>query len=108
MIRDMEWGTSAFKMGIFTEDNSREVGLIKYLGKAGGKGKYKWVNGEEYDGDWKDGFKNGKGIWKSNKGDQYVGDWVKGKAEGNGVHVWSNGKIKLTQATNMKESGSNF
>lgn len=52
------------------------------------------MNGEEYDGDWKDGFKNGKGIWKSNKGDQYVGDWVKGKAEGNGVHVWSNGKIE--------------
>lgn len=50
------------------------------------------MNGEEYDGDWKDGFKSGKGIWKSNKGDQYVGDWVKGKAEGNGVHVWSNGK----------------
>ena len=66
------------------------------LGKAGGRGVYKWINGEKYDGDWLDGYKHGKGIWRSNKGDEYIGDWVNGRAEGFGVHLWANGnKIQV-------------
>jgi hypothetical protein len=38
-----------------------------------GLGKYRWTNGQFYDGEWKDNMKNGTGMWKSEKGDIYVG-----------------------------------
>lgn len=78
------------------------------IGKAGGKGVYKWINGEEYDGDWFNGYKHGKGIWKSNKGDEYIGDWVKGKAEGFGVHVWANGRIFFCLPNPLKIVGDKY
>jgi len=44
-----------------------------FKGKVGGKGLYKWVNGDTYDGEWKEGNKHGYGVWKNDSGDSYVG-----------------------------------
>lgn len=55
--------------------------------KPHGKGIYTWVNGEIYDGEWIQGFKNGFGIWKGLRcNDQYLGEWRDNKAWGYGVH----------------------
>lgn len=42
-------------------------------GKVNGKGVYNWVNGDNYDGEWKDGQKHGYGVWKNTEGDRYIG-----------------------------------
>ena len=60
--------------------------------KPHGKGRYTWLNGEVYEGEWISGCKNGFGIWKGiRSNDQYLGEWKDNKAWGYGVHQWMNG-----------------
>lgn len=66
-----------------SEKNRDGVYQGEYLrGKRHGKGKFTWVNGEEFEGEWKNGKKNGFGIWKSPKGDYYEGEWVENRQNG--------------------------
>ena len=51
-----------------------------------GRGKYRYSNGNIYEGDWKDDLKNGKGFMLYPTGAKYHGDWVKGKKHGTGVY----------------------
>jgi hypothetical protein len=61
-------------------------------GKAYGLGKYKWHNGEEYEGQWENGLRQGKGLWKGNsEHNMYVGDWKNNRADGFGTYTWLNG-----------------
>lgn len=38
-----------------------------------GLGKMTYINGDSYEGEWKDGMKVGKGIYKFANGDLYEG-----------------------------------
>jgi hypothetical protein len=42
-----------------------------------GEGECKWLNGEEYLGEWKNGLRHGQGCWSSKHGSQsYSGEWL--------------------------------
>ena len=41
-----------------------------------GKGRFRWANGDEYYGDWKDGCMTGKGKMSYATGELYDGDWL--------------------------------
>jgi hypothetical protein len=43
------------------------------------------INGDTYDGEWKNNKQLGKGIFIDINGDIYEGDWVNGKKHGKGV-----------------------
>ena len=59
-----------------------------------GKGKWKFDNGETYDGEWKNHEIHGHGtyIWKD-KG-TYTGQWVNGKQHGKGTHKFLDGSTE--------------
>lgn len=48
---------------------------------------YKRVNGDRYEGEWRNGRMHGKGVKVMANGDVYNGTWENDKAEGNGVKV---------------------
>jgi len=71
--------------------NSRYKGDI-VEGKKEGFGKYVYVNGATYEGEWKDGKRHGKGIFiPADGGDVYDGQWKNGKREGKGRFKFQNG-----------------
>ncbi len=49
----------------------------------------KYVNGDEYTGQWSQGRKQGKGVYNYADGDYYDGEWVKDEAEGNATSMIS-------------------
>ena len=53
----------------------------------------KYSNGNEYDGDWKNGVKHGKGILTSENGDIYNGHWHENQINGYGKMIFKNGNI---------------
>ena len=57
-----------------------------------GRGKFRWDNGAEYAGEFKDGAFNGTGTYTFPNGANYAGQWVKNKKSGNGVYSWPDGK----------------
>ena len=58
-------------------------------------GTYNFVNGEVYDGEWKDGNFNGNGkenlyligIFKYSNGNKYDGNWKMNKKDGDGTPI---------------------
>ena len=59
---------------------SKEDPLIKEKKKIlkdlfNGKGKYRYENGDEYDGDFENGIRKGKGIYKQKNGFIFEGIW---------------------------------
>ena len=60
-----------------------------------GKGIYKWPDGTEYIGDYKDDIREGKGIFKWKNGIMFEGNFVKGKPEGKGEMKYKNNKIEV-------------
>jgi hypothetical protein len=51
-----------------------------------------YVNGDKYEGEWKNGKPDGNGILTFKNGDMYSGDWKNGKADGAGrLHFYENG-----------------
>lgn len=56
-----------------------------------GNGTLHYVNGEKYEGQWKNNFAHGHGSITFAGGDKYVGDWVDGKKTGVGELFYENG-----------------
>lgn len=53
-----------------------------------GKGKYFYINGNVFDGDWINDKKNGDGTYTYfSTGEKYVGKWVNGEREGIGILI---------------------
>jgi hypothetical protein len=44
--------------------------------KKSGRGFYYYANGDIYDGDWDENYKNGKGSLSYKKGDSCKGEWL--------------------------------
>jgi hypothetical protein len=60
---------------------------------ANSRGTFKFVNGDVYVGDWKDGKHYGQGTFKNADGDVYVGEWKNGKRHGLGTLKWADGDV---------------
>ncbi len=71
------YGTAVFPKGIY-------IGEWKN-GKADGKGRLEYKNGNIYYGEWKNGRANGVGEMSYADGTKYVGEWVDSHAHGYGT-----------------------
>ena len=56
-----------------------------------GKGTLQWSNGDIYEGDFKEGFREGLGKLVEASGRTYEGSWVRSLRQGEGKEVWPNG-----------------
>ncbi len=65
-------------------DGDVYTGYINDFGKPDGEGKMVYIEGDIYDGEWKNGLRNGKGTYTWNSGAKYVGDFVDDVREGKG------------------------
>ena len=75
-----------------------------------GKGVYKWKEGSEYEGGYKNNLRDGKGIFKWKNGVIFEGNFIHGKPEGKGEmrNTINNKKIEVeykdgTFVGNIKE-----
>jgi hypothetical protein len=59
-------------------------------GKANGKGKLTGVNGDVYEGEFKNDERNGKGVYKYSNGGVFEGEWKDGHRQGKGVYKYAN------------------
>ncbi len=60
---------------------------------ANGKGKYSYIDGARYIGDFYNGAPQGVGTVYYKSGDRYEGGWRQNKPHGEGVMYYANGKI---------------
>ena len=49
------------------------------------------MNGDVYDGEFKDGKRHGHGVYTWSYGGVYDGEWKDGKQHGQGVKTWVDG-----------------
>ncbi len=56
-----------------------------------GQGTIVWVNGDTYEGEWKNGEEHGQGTMVWANGDTYEGEWKNGAIHGQGKMVWVSG-----------------
>jgi hypothetical protein len=75
----------------FYADKNGEI-CVRFISTFG-KGKICYENGDEYDGEWKNGKLCGKGIMKYKKGGVYDGEWASGKKNGKGIMKYKNGEV---------------
>lgn len=109
-----------YQRGVVISEQRTKTGCIKGDCEDG-TGTYKWSNGNEYDGQWKDGDFNGQGTFKFNDGSVYVGQFKDNNFNGQGTYtnkngvknsgIWVNDKLngkslndldKLTQSNQTK------
>lgn len=79
-------GKAVYEKGDIYEGN-----LIN--GRRSGKGKYKWKNGNKYNGEWKDDLKDGFGVFENIKTkEKYEGIFLKGYRR-KGKTFYKNGDV---------------
>ena len=70
---------------------------------------YRWENGTEYVGEWKDGKKHGQGTFTYGKGkwegEKYVGKFKDGYRNGQGTYTWSDGDKYVGEFKDGKKHG---
>lgn len=69
------------------------IGEVNEEGKPHGRGRFLYVNGDIYEGQWSDGERHGKGRQRFIAGDVYEGDWIYGIMEGKGKYTYSAGDV---------------
>ena len=60
-----------------------------------GQGKYIWRNGNEYEGQWKNGAISSKGSLLCANGNRYIGMWEDGLPKGEGRFLWVDGSFYM-------------
>ena len=70
-----------------------------------GKGTFKWPNGDQYNGEWKNEKPHGLGTFKWVDGTKYIGDWKFGLQDGQGTVTWANGDKYIGGRKNGKADG---
>jgi len=72
---------------------SKKKGVLFLREEYGeGFGKYTYLDGEKYEGDWRNGKYHGQGTVTSKDGEKFVGEWKDDK-EWNGNEYNKDGKI---------------
>ena len=84
-------------------EGKRETTSTKYSGEF--EGIYKYVNSDEYSGEWKDGKRHGQGKLKWANGDEYSGGWNDGTRHGQGVQYYLNGDLYSGEWKDDKRHG---
>ena len=56
-----------------------------------GYGRFTWIDGNRYEGEWRDGEFHGRGAFAWADGDRYGGEWRAGKPHGRGILIVSDG-----------------
>jgi len=87
------------------EDESDEADNCQDGDCQDGDGTYQWPNGDEYQGEFKNGKPHGRGTCNFADGRKYVGDWKNGKREGRGTFTRSEGKKYVGSWKNDKFDG---
>jgi len=59
-----------------------------------GFGKKEYENGDKFEGDFKNGFREGKGIYIFANGNKYVGNWLNNRFEGEGILTTKDGVVQ--------------
>ena len=62
-------------------------------------------DGEQYDGEFKDGLLHGQGTMTFATGDQYVGEFKDGLRHGQGTNTWANGDQYVGEFKDDKKHG---
>ena len=58
-----------------------------------GPGKYSYINGDYYEGEWQNHVRHGQGTYYwAETGSKYVGTWKEGRMEGAGEMIHANHK----------------
>ena len=70
-----------------------------------GKGTFKWPNGDQYNGEWKNEKPHGLGTFKWVDGTKYIGDWEFGLQNGQGTVTWTNGDKYIGGRKNGQADG---
>jgi hypothetical protein len=52
-----------------------------------------YLNGDVYNGEWKDEVRQGKGIYVWVIGDRYEGEWEMGNLHGYGSYHWADSRV---------------
>ena len=70
-----------------------------------GRGLYKWLGGNSYNGEWSKSKQNGRGLFKFLNGNSYEGEYKDGIANGRGRFRWANGDVYDGTWTNELPNG---
>ena len=70
-----------------------------------GKGTFKWPNGDQYNGEWKNEKPHGLGTFAWVDGTKYIGDWKFGLQDGQGTVTWANGDKYIGGRKNGQADG---
>ncbi|MFM1875263.1 MAG: hypothetical protein RL266_1000 [Bacteroidota bacterium] len=74
-----------------------------------GRGVYKYANGDEYHGDFKNGKRRGFGEYMYANGARYSGEWVDDYMEGSGTYLYGDGRRYIGQMrANIKTGQGKF
>ena len=68
-----------------------------------GFGKYTYLDGEKYEGDWRNGKYHGHGTLTFPDGTKYEGKFKDGKENGQGTYTWSSGSRYVGEWKDDKE-----
>jgi len=96
------------------ERNSNSKLKGKYKGEIigmnkEGRGEFKFLDGNTYDGMWKEDKMNGYGIYTYRNGNKYEGEFKDNKREGHGIFYWRNGsKYDGNFKANKKEGRGRY
>jgi hypothetical protein len=104
MFKDYgEWGS--YEGGVDENGNRQGSGKMTYVSGSyyegrflndkfhGDKGVYHWLDGDEYEGGWKDGERHGVGIFRSADGTVEYSTYEMGVTKGDGLYWSSDRKI---------------
>ena len=64
-----------------------------------------WLDGDRYEGEWKQCLRHGNGTDFFSNGDVYVGQYCNGKPEGFGQYKWTNGNTYTGEFLNGMKHG---
>jgi len=70
-----------------------------------GYGVFSWANGDEHEGNFKNGRADGEGTRRYWDGDKYVGEYKDGKKDGYGAYYWRNGDRFVGMYKDGKRNG---
>jgi len=70
-----------------------------------GQGMYKYSNGDEYNGQWKNNRCDGQGTLTYLDGSNYVGQWKNHQRQGQGTYIYSDGSKYIGQFNNNQRHG---
>ena len=70
-----------------------------------GHGIYKYSQGIEYEGQWKNGHLNGKGVLTYPDGSKYVGEWKDNQRHGQGTYFYSDGSKYMGEFDKNRRNG---